>query len=82
MRDGEGRAQREQPRRSRYARFAGRPQRGEFGFDVGALLRSWMRSRLISRIASLSISSTGATSISIVPLRTVAPLGDCSRKMG
>jgi hypothetical protein len=32
-------AQRQQRRRSRNARFAGRPQRGEFGFDVGALLR-------------------------------------------
>jgi hypothetical protein len=41
-----------------------------------------MRSRLISRIAGLSISSLGATSISIVPLMTVAPLGDCPRKMG
>jgi hypothetical protein len=43
---------------------------------------SWMRSRLISRIASLSISSPRAASISIVPLMTVAPPGDCPRKMG
>jgi hypothetical protein len=75
-------AQRQQRGRSRNARFAGLSQRGEFRFDVGALLRI-MDALLLDLEDRELVDQLARRHLHLDRhLMTRAPLGDCLRNMG